>query len=114
MEIELDKGGRFYLSKEVPDLKKVAISLGWQASQNGKKYDIDASVFMLGADGKVPNEKYFVFYNNLESFDGSLRHSGDNRTGEGNGDDETIYVDLAKVNPAIQEIIFIVTIHQWQ
>ncbi len=114
MEIELDKGGRFNLSKEVPNLKKVAIGLGWQASQNGQKYDIDASVFMLGVDGKVTDEKYFVFYNNLESFDGSLRHSGDNRTGEGNGDDETIYVDLAKVNPAIQEIVFIVTIHQGQ
>jgi len=114
MEIELDKGGRFNLSKEVPNLKKVAIGLGWQASQNGQKYDIDASVFMLGVDGKVTDKKYFVFYNNLESFDGSLRHSGDNRTGEGNGDDETIYVDLAKVNPAIQEIVFIVTIHQGQ
>ncbi|MCC5608541.1 TerD family protein [Nostoc sp. CHAB 5834] len=112
MEIELNKGGRFNLSKEVPGLKKVAIGLGWQASHNGQSYDIDASVFMLGADAKIHDEKYFVFYNNLESFDGSLRHSGDNRTGEGNGDDETIYIDLAKVNPAIQEIVFVVTIHQ--
>ncbi|MEH2073820.1 MAG: VWA domain-containing protein [Nostoc sp.] len=111
MEIELNKGGRFNLSKEVPDLKKVAIGLGWQASQNGQNYDIDASVFMLDADGKVPDEKYFVFYNNLESLDGSLRHSGDNRTGEGNGDDETIYIDLTKVNLSIQEIVFVVTIH---
>ncbi|MCC5667742.1 TerD family protein [Nostoc sp. CHAB 5784] len=114
MEIELNKGGRFNLSKEVPDIKKVAIGLGWQASHNEQSYDIDASVFMLGADGKVPDEKYFVFYNNLESFDGSLRHSGDNRTGEGNGDDETIYIDLAKVNPVIQEIVFVVAIHQGQ
>ncbi|MEH2118301.1 VWA domain-containing protein [Nostoc sp.] len=114
MEIELNKGGRFNLSKEVPDLKKVAIGLGWQASHNGQSYDIDASVFMLGAEGKVPDEKYFVFYNNLESFDGSLRHSGDNRTGEGNGDDETIYIDLTKVNLSIQEIIFVVTIHDGQ
>lgn len=114
MEIELTKGGRFNLSQEAPNLKKVAIGLGWQVNQAGQAYDIDASVFMLGADGKIPDEKYFVFYNNLQSLDGSLEHSGDNRTGEGNGDDETIYVDLAKVNPAIQEIVFVVTIHQGQ
>ncbi len=114
MEIELSKGGRFNLSQEAPSLKKVAIGLGWQVNQAGETYDIDASVFMLNADGKIPDEKYFVFYNNLRSLDGSLIHSGDNRTGEGNGDDETIYVDLAKVNPAIQEIVFIVTIHQGQ
>ncbi|WP_298908008.1 VWA domain-containing protein [uncultured Nostoc sp.] len=114
MEIELSKGGRFNLSKEAPNLKKVAIGLSWQINQAGQTYDIDASVFMLGADGKIPDEKYFIFYNNLQSLDGSLRHSGDNRTGEGNGDDETIYVDLAKVNPAIQEIVFVVTIHQEQ
>ncbi|MFN6563578.1 MAG: TerD family protein [Nostoc sp. ChiSLP01] len=114
MEIELTKGGRFNLSQEAPNLKKVAIGLGWQVNQAGQAYDIDASVFMLGADGKILDEKYFVFYNNLQSLDGSLKHSGDNRTGEGNGDDETIYVDLAKVNPAIQEIVFVVTIHQGQ
>ncbi|MBD2412415.1 stress protein [Nostoc calcicola FACHB-389] len=114
MEIELSKGGRFNLSQEAPNLKKVAIGLGWQVNQAGQAYDIDASVFMLGIDGKIPDEKYFVFYNNLRSLDGSLTHSGDNRTGEGNGDDETIYVDLAKVNPAIQEIVFVVTIHEGQ
>jgi tellurite resistance protein TerA len=114
MEIELSKGSRFNLSKEAPNLKKVAIGLGWQINQGGQTYDIDASVFMLGVDGKIPDEKYFIFYNNLQSLDGSLRHSGDNRTGEGNGDDETIYVDLAKVNPAIQEIVFVVTIPQGQ
>ncbi|BAY42216.1 stress protein (plasmid) [Nostoc sp. NIES-2111] len=114
MEIELTKGGRFNLSKEAPNLKKVAIGLGWQVSQNGQTYDIDASAFMLGADSKVPNEKYFVFYNNLQSPDTSLKHCGDNKTGEGNGDDETIYVDLSKVNPAIKEIVFVVTIHQGQ
>ena len=114
MEIELTKGGRFNLSKEAPDLKKLAIGLGWEVNQNGQSYDIDASVFMLGMNGKVPDEKYFVFYNNLQSFDYSLRHSGDNRTGEGDGDDETISVDLTKVNQAIQEIVFVVTIHQGQ
>jgi len=112
MEIELTKGGRFNLSKEAPNLKKFAIGLGWQASRNEQSYDIDVSVFMLGSNGKVPDEKYFVFYNNLQSLDGSLRHSGDNQTGEGKGDDETIYLDLAKINSVIQEIVFVVTIHQ--
>ncbi|MBD2603099.1 VWA domain-containing protein [Scytonema hofmannii FACHB-248] len=114
MEIELSKGGRFNLSQEAPDLKKVAIGLGWQVSNNGQSYDIDVSVFMLGADSKVSHEKYFVFYNNLESLDGSLKHSGDNKTGEGHGDDETIYIDLTKVDPVIQEIVFVVTIHEGQ
>lgn len=114
MEIELTKGSRFNLSKSAPDLKKVAIGLGWQVSKSGQTYDVDTSVFMLGTDGKVPNDNYFVFYNNLQSFDGALKHTGDNRTGEGNGDDETIYVDLAKVNPVIQEIVFVVTIHEAQ
>ena len=112
MEIELNKGSRFNLSKEAPDLKKLAVGLGWKVNQNGQSYDIDGSVFMLGINGKIPEEKYFVFYNNLQSPDGSLRHSGDNRTGEGDGDDETIYIDLKKVNSAIQEIVFVVTIHQ--
>ncbi|MBD1840671.1 VWA domain-containing protein [Coleofasciculus sp. FACHB-64] len=112
MEIELSKGGRFNLSQEAPQLKKVSIGLGWQVSQHGQSYDVDASVFMLGADSKVPDERYFVFYNNLQSLDGSLKHSGDNRTGEGNGDDETIFVDLKKINPIIQEIVFVVTIHE--
>ncbi|AFZ19596.1 TerD family protein [Allocoleopsis franciscana] len=114
MGIQLIKGDRFNLSKEAPDLKKVSIGLGWEMNNTGQTYDIDASVFMLGTDGRVPDEKYFVFYNNLKSLDDSLRHSGDNRTGQGEGDDETIHIDLTKVNSAIQEIVFVVTIHEGQ
>lgn len=114
MRIQLTKGGRFNLSKEAPGLKKITVGLGWQVSQSGQSYDVDASVFMLGTDGKIPDEKYFVFYNNPNSLDGALRHSGDNKTGEGEGDDETIDIDLAKVNAAIQEIVFVVTIDGWQ
>ncbi len=114
MGIQLIKGGRFNLSKEAPDLKKVSIGLGWEMNNKGQSYDIDASVFMLGKDGRVPDEKYFVFYNNLKSLDGSLRHSGDNKTGQGEGDDETIHIDLTEVNSAIQEIVFVVTIHEGQ
>jgi len=120
MGIELKKGERFNLSQESPNLKKVAIALGWHVEKSlnpsvtSGKYDIDSSVFMLGADGKVPDQKYFVFYNNLQSLDNSLRHSGDNRTGQGEGDDETIYLDLVKINSAIEEMIFVVTIHEGQ
>ncbi|MEG3938092.1 pentapeptide repeat-containing protein [Microcoleus sp. S36b_A3] len=114
MTIELTKGDRFNLSKEAPDFKKVAIALGWQVSQTAQNCDIDASVFMLGADGRIPDEKYFVFYNNLTSPDGAVRHSGDSRNGQIEGDDETVYLDLSKINSAIQEIVFVVTIHDGQ
>lgn len=112
MVVELIKGSRFSLSKEVPNLKRIAVGLGWQVSIPGQTYDIDASVFMLGIDGKVPEEGYFVFYNNLQSPDGSLRHSGDSRTGQQKGNAETISIDLAKVNADIQQIVFVVTIHE--
>lgn len=114
MGIQLTKGGRFNLSKEANDLKKVAFALGWQVSQSGQSYDIDASVFMLGAGSRISTDDYFVFYNNLKSPDGSVKHLGDGTTGQGEGDDETIYIDLAKVNPAIQEMVFVVTIHEGQ
>ena len=114
MSIELTKGERFNLSKETPDFSKIAIALGWQVSQTAQNCDIDASVFMLAADGRIPDEKYFVFYNNLTSPDGAVRHSGDSRNGQIDGDDETVYLDLSKINSAIQEIVFVVTIHEGQ
>jgi uncharacterized protein YjbI with pentapeptide repeats/stress response protein SCP2 len=114
MSIELTKGERFNLSKETPDFSKIAIALGWQVSQTAQNCDIDASVFMLAADGRIPDEKYFVFYNNLTSPDGAVRHSGDSATGQIDGDDETVYVDLSKINSAIQEVVFVVTIHEGQ
>jgi len=114
MSIELTKGERFNLSQEVPNFQKLAIALGWQVSQTAQNCDIDASVFMLGADGRIPDEKYFVFYNNLTSPDGAVRHSGDSRNGQVEGDDETVYVDLSKINSAIQEIVFVVTLHEVQ
>jgi uncharacterized protein YjbI with pentapeptide repeats/stress response protein SCP2 len=114
MTYELTKGDRFNLSKEVPNFHQLAIALGWEVNQTDKNYDIDASVFMLAANGRIPEEKYFVFYNNLASLDGAVRHSGDNINGKIDGDDETIYVDLAKINSSIQEIVFVVTIHEGQ
>ena len=114
MGIQLTKGERFNLSQSVPGLQRVAIALGWHVSQTEQNYDIDASVFMLDETGKIPDERYFVFYNNPESLDGSLIHSGDNQTGEGEGDDETINLDLTKINSEIQELIVVVTIHEGQ
>src|SRR6476661_11213684 len=114
MSINLEKGGRINLSKEAPGLKNAGIGLGWDTNitDTGAAFDLDASVFMLGANAKIPSEEYFVFYNNKESPDGSVIHLGDSRTGEGVGDDETVTVDLTKVAAAVQEIVFVVTIDQ--
>lgn len=114
MSINLSKGGRVNLSKEAPGLKNAGIGLGWDvnATDTGSGFDLDASVFMLGTSGKIPNEKYFVFYNNPQSPDGAVKHLGDSKTGEGAGDDETIQIDLSKVDTSVQEIVFVVTIHE--
>ena len=114
MGINLSKGERINLSKEAPSLKKVGVGLGWDtnSSDTGADFDLDASVFMLGANGKIPTEKNFIFYNNLTSPDGSIKHTGDNLTGDGDGDDETVNVELAKVDAAINDLVFVVTIHE--
>ncbi|EAW38105.1 YceD [Lyngbya sp. PCC 8106] len=114
MTINLKKGEGINLSKESPGLKKAGVGLGWDvnASDTGDQFDLDVSVFMLEASGKIPSEKFFVFYNNLESLDGAVMSSGDSRTGKGSGDDETIRIDLEKIEGSIQEIVFIVTIFQ--
>jgi len=114
MGINLSKGERINLSKEAPSLKKVGVGLGWDtnSTDTGVDFDLDASIFMLGANGKIPSEKSFIFYNNLTSPDSAVKHTGDNLTGEGDGDDETILVELAKVDSAINELVFVVTIHE--
>ena len=114
MGINLSKGERINLSKEAPSLKKVGVGLGWDtnASDTGADFDLDASVFMLGANGKIPTEKHFIFYNNLTSPDASIKHTGDNLTGDGDGDDETINVELPKVDGTINDLVFVVTIHE--
>ena len=114
MAVNLSKGGRVSLSKEAPGLTKILVGLGWDTntSDTGAEFDLDASAFLVGASGKVENEKNFVFYNNLVSADGSVVHTGDNRTGEGDGDDESIKIDLAKISPNVKEIDIVVTIHE--
>ena len=113
MSINLNKGGRVNLSKEAPNLKKIQMGLGWDVNQSdtGSQFDLDGSVFLVGSNGKTSLESNFVFYNNLQSADGSVRHTGDNRTGDGSGDDEQVMVDLSRISADIQEIVFVVTIH---
>ena len=89
------------------------IGLGWDArATDGADFDLDASAFLLGASGKVRSDADFIFYNQLKSTDGSVQHTGDNLTGAGEGDDETILVDLAHVPANVQKIVFTVTIHE--
>ncbi|TAE06697.1 MAG: TerD family protein [Bacteroidetes bacterium] len=111
MAITLQKGGSLNLSKKEPALKKILIGLGWEFQQ-GKNIDLDASVFMLDKHRKLPIDEYFVFYNNLKSPDGSVQHTGDNRTGAGEGDDEMILANLPLISPDIVEILILVTIHE--
>lgn len=113
MSVNLQKGGRVSLSKEFPGLNRVLVGLGWDtnSSDTGAEFDLDASAFLLDKNGKVANDKNFVFYNNLNSADGAVTHTGDNRTGEGDGDDESIKVDFSKLSKDITEIAIVVTIH---
>ena len=108
--ITLSKGGRVDLSKE-SNATVFRIGLGWDAAQPGKEFDLDAMALMLKADGKAVNEDSIVFYRNLEDPAKSVKHSGDNRTGAGDGDDETITIDTTKVPADVQEIVILVNIH---
>ena len=113
MSVSLTKGGNVNLSKESPNLTKIAIGLGWDVrATDGASYDLDASAFLLNANGKVRSDFDFIFYNCLKSTCGSIVHQGDNRTGAGEGDDEVIKVDLSKVPNDVQKIAFTVTIHE--
>ena len=111
MSITLKKGGFFNLTKKEPALQKIMVGLGWELKKGAATMDLDCSVFMLGANGKLLEDEYFIFYNNLKSPDGSLQHMGDNRSGKGDGDDELILGNLPLVNPNIQEALFVVSIH---
>lgn len=112
MAVSLSKGGNVSLSKEAPGIESITVGLGWDArATDGADFDLDASCFLLKADGKVPNDSGFIFYNNLKSTDGSVEHTGDNRTGEGEGDDEAIKVELKSVPAEIAKLAFTVTIH---
>jgi tellurium resistance protein TerD len=112
MAISLTKGGNVSLSKTDPSLKNVIVGLGWDARPTaGADFDLDASAFMVKEDGKVRSDGDFIFYNQTKSACGSVEHTGDNRTGAGDGDDEAVIVLLNKVPMDIQRIVFCVTIH---
>ena len=110
--INLEKGQRISMDK---GLTLVGVGLGWDPNKGtGYDFDLDASAFMLGESGRIPTDEYFVFYNNQKSPDGSVESTGDDLTGGNSdgGDDETINVDLSKVDPKIQEIVFTATIYK--
>ena len=115
MGVTLAKGGNVSLSKEAPGLTAVTVGLGWDVrTTTGADHDLDASALLCGGSGKVVSDLHFVFYNNLNSPDGSVQHTGDNLTGEGEGDDESINVNLAAVPVEVAKIVFPVSIHDAQ
>lgn len=112
MGVSLQKGGNVSLEKAAPGMTKILVGLGWdERATDGAEFDLDASIFLLKSDGKVRADNDFIFYNNLTSSDGSVVHQGDNRTGEGEGDDEAVKIDLAKVPAEVDKISVTVTIH---
>ena len=112
MGVSLSKGGNVSLSKEAPGLTKILIGLGWDTrTTDGVDFDLDASVFMVAATGRVRSDADFIFYNNLKSADGSVEHTGDNLTGEGDGGDESVKVNLPAVPADVDKLAVSVTIH---
>jgi tellurium resistance protein TerD len=114
MAINLKKGGNINLQKEKPGINKITVGLGWDVNEGASQFpfDCDASVFNLGENGKLLADEFFVFYNNLKSPDGAVVHNGDNRTGVGEGDDETINIELSKLDARATQIVFAITIHE--
>ena len=112
----LKKGQKIDLTKSNPGLKNIIIGLGWDVIKydGGAAFDLDASAFLLGANGKVRRDSDFIFYNNLQDASGSVEHTGDNRTGDGDGDDEQIKVDLSLVPQDVERVSFTVTIHDYE
>ena len=112
MALSLSKGQNLSLTKTDPGLTKTVVGLGWdERVTDGSEFDLDASLFMLGENGKCRSSADFIFYNQMKSSDGSIEHTGDNRTGEGDGDDEQIKVDLSGVPADVQKLAITVTIH---
>ena len=113
MAVSLSKGGNVSLSKEAPGLKAIDVGLGWDVrATDGTDFDLDASVFILGENGKVRSDSDFIFYNNAKSSDGAVEHTGDNRTGEGEGDDEQVKMNLANMPADVTRLVVAVTIHE--
>jgi len=116
MTVSLSKGGRISLSKEAPGLSKIYIGLGWDCrTTDGSPFDLDSSIFLLNASGKVRSDSDFVFYGNLKAVDGAVEHLGDNLTGAGAGDDEVMKLNLTQLDsnaPDVEKLAVVVTIHE--
>lgn len=113
MAVSLSKGGNISLAKAAPGMVNAVIGLGWDPrTTDGAQFDLDASVLLLAANGKVRRDQDFVFYNNLSGDNGSVVHQGDNRTGEGDGDDEQINVSLNQVSADVERIVVVASIDQ--
>jgi tellurium resistance protein TerD len=111
MAVSLTKGGNVNLSKEAPGLAKIRLGLGWDVRKtDGAGFDLDALAFMVTASGKVRSDADFIFFNNKTSADGTVQHTGDNRSGEGDGDDESIVIDLANLAADVEKVIAAVVI----
>ena len=115
MALSLSKGGNLSLTKTDPNLNKLLIGLGWdERATSGAEFDLDASIFLLGANGRVRGDQDFIFYNQLKSDNGAVEHTGDNRSGQGDGDDETVKINLPLVPADVEKIVITVTIHDAQ
>lgn len=113
MALSLQKGGNISLSKQDANLSRILVGLGWDPrSTDGQQFDLDASAFLLTASGKVRGDHDFIFYNQLRSLEGSVEHAGDNRDGQGDGDDEVIKIDLKRVPAEVEKVAVSVTIDQ--
>jgi tellurium resistance protein TerD len=112
MGVSLSKGGNVSLTKEAPGMTAILAGLGWDArTTTGADFDLDASALMVDANGKILGDSYFIFFNNLNSPDGSVQHTGDNLTGEGDGDDEVIKMNLATVPAEVDKVVVAVSIY---
>lgn len=114
MAVSLSKGQKVDLTKSNPGITEVVVGLGWDTNKydGGQQFDLDASVFLLNGLGKVRNDLDFVFFNNKEGGNGSVVHSGDNKTGDGDGDDETVNVNLPSIPADVEKVSFTITIHE--
>ncbi|MCQ9162475.1 MULTISPECIES: TerD family protein [unclassified Arthrobacter] len=111
--LTLSKGSNLSLTKADPGLQQALVGLGWDPrTTSGQQFDLDASAILVGANGRVRSNDDFIFYNQLEAKDGSVVHQGDNRTGEGEGDDEQILVNLDAVSADIERVVIVVSIDQ--
>ena len=112
MAISLQKGGNVNLSKEAPTMTKMLVGLGWDTrATDGAAFDLDAVAFVLNSEGKVRKDSDFIFFNNKQNAEGSVVHGGDNRTGAGDGDDETIIIDLSKMPADVEKVAVCVVIY---